>query len=391
MNKRNLLCLSLAVFTSIAASSNACTVGLLDTLSPNGGTYVPGQTIEYVVTVSIPNIPDYCTLSNFQIHFFAPSNPTNSPCSDPDGVLIFSTASFGPGDSVVITSSEAPVLGYVVDEADVVSGKVTARICSSFDVDGVADSDQKTVQNNVVIPCVEVDKKASHEYSKAGDEVTYTIKVCNCGPTDLYLNSVDDTILGDLTGYFKSSLAVGECESQNFPYTVQKEDDDPLINVVTVNYEFQGYEVEDTDDAEVDLLHPSFTVSKDCLSEPVEPNSTVIFKVTIVNTGDVDLNIVTNEAALPYPLFLAAGDTYMKDDISVLAGEDDVYNEIIATATLPIRYGLDNVVGPVSASAICYVQREGATRTIGFWKTHCEYTEHVFLEHCGGEIGRAHV
>jgi hypothetical protein len=164
------------------------------------------------------------------------------------------------------------------------------------------------------------------------------------------------------------------------------------VNVVTVQYvdtppattpPMTPLVVSDADNASVDLVHPDFTVTKSCMEiGPVPPGSSVTFRIVVTNTGDVALDFW--EASMEIaPFSLAPGGVYQEDVFRVV-GDTDEYNTVIFTATLPVELGLDNVIGPKEATAFCPVEVEGATRTLGFWKTHCIYAQHVFEVHCGG-------
>ena len=62
----------------------------------------------------------------------------------------------------------------------------------------------------------------------------YSITVTNTGNTDLTNLTVTDTLLGNLTSYFGTTLAAGASVTKVFPYTVKSTDPNPLLNTVTV-------------------------------------------------------------------------------------------------------------------------------------------------------------
>jgi uncharacterized repeat protein (TIGR01451 family) len=149
-------------------------------------------------------------------------------------------------------------------------------------------------------PCVEVIKEPDCEFSKVGDTVNYTYTIENCGDVDLDITSVIDDVIGDLTGLAEAACdplpAGGSC-SFEVPYVVQEGDDSgeegaTLVNVVTVDADGIVTDVgvvgsvSDSDDAEVTLLHPDFTVDVAC-----EIPEEGLFSITIENTGDVPLDI----------------------------------------------------------------------------------------------------
>jgi len=89
----------------------------------------------------------------------------------------------------------------------------------------------------VITPCIDVNKTVEPTIAIAGDEVVYTIKICNCGDVTLTLTAVDDinvfdrSLLGDVPPG-GSVLDVGECTTIQLSYTVQQGDPDPLCNEV---------------------------------------------------------------------------------------------------------------------------------------------------------------
>ena len=64
-----LITLALIAVLGMAVSASAqCTAVLADGLAPNGGSVQVGDTIEYSMTVSVPNVPGYCTLTDVAKH-----------------------------------------------------------------------------------------------------------------------------------------------------------------------------------------------------------------------------------------------------------------------------------------------------------------------------------
>ena len=97
--------------------------------------------------------------------------------------------------------------------------------------------------------------------SKAGDEVTYTIRVCNTSSADapaLQKDSVTDTLIGGVNAAFGASLSPGQCESHSFTRTVQAGDPDPLVNTATAHYHPAGFpnDINASDSHSVNLFQP---------------------------------------------------------------------------------------------------------------------------------------
>ncbi|NLT84141.1 hypothetical protein GXW92_05160, partial [Coprothermobacter proteolyticus] len=61
--------------------------------------------------------------------------------------------------------------------------------------------------------------KTGDELSKVGDEVSYTVEIENTGNVALTLDSVIDSLKGDITSNFTSPLGVGATASYSYTYT----------------------------------------------------------------------------------------------------------------------------------------------------------------------------
>jgi uncharacterized repeat protein (TIGR01451 family) len=209
-----------------------------------------------------------------------------------------------------------------------------------------------------------VTKTADPLVTKAGHDVTYTITVENTGTNcDLTLVNVNDTILGDLTSSFSATLVSGASETQTFTYTVQEGDPDPLVNTVTFLYTdaFGGMQ-SGFDTATVDLLHPGFSLTQECLTSPVPPGEMGEFGVTIENTGDVDLIITTSTTEFPGPFTVAAGATYTNSTFAPCEN-DEACSSIEVLGVLPPEYNLDNEY--TASDYDCCMCEEGEGRWTG--------------------------
>jgi hypothetical protein len=112
-------------------------------------------------------------------------------------------------------------------------------------------------------PGVEVIKTGPASAS-VGETITYNFVINNLSSADspdLVLDSVTDTVLGDLTatavanGCDPLASPGGTC-AFTFDYTIQAGDPNPLVNVVTVHYHPDGFpnDITDDDDHSLEIL-----------------------------------------------------------------------------------------------------------------------------------------
>lgn len=260
-------------------------------------------------------------------------------------------------------------------------------------------------------PCIEISKSVSCEVSKVGDTVTYHYCVHNCGPLELEITGIDDTVVPDLTDAFAAAgcfiLAPDDGSPGGYdeccfdvPYTILPKDDDgepltQLTNEVTVYAQDTLYaqDVSASDDATVILVHPGLVVRKSCVNpdQQVEPGGVAMFEIEVENTGDVCLVVVVEDPDTlsldcgPFTLAPGAIETCQVEiDVPADTMATEIINHVRATWTIcepPRVVGecLDNT-GTVEAQAACDVVG-GATRTPGFWKTHYNYTAHILADY----------
>jgi uncharacterized repeat protein (TIGR01451 family) len=222
-----------------------------------------------------------------------------------------------------------------------------------------------------VIPCIDITKDVDCDVAMVGTTVTYTYTIQNCGSLELDITSITDSVVPqadiDAAAAGCNILAPddslpGGADQCSFTveYTILQGDANPLVNtviVVAVDTTFQT-EVSDDDDASVDIVHPDFTVTKVCLTDPIEEGDlNAQFRITITNTGDVDLVITSDEAELPGPVALVQGQPIVLNVLRPL-GDGDVTNTINVSATLPAGICFNAEDFPIlkSASDTCSVQ-----------------------------------
>jgi len=158
--------------------------------------------------------------------------------------------------TLVVGASETHDFVYTVKagDPDPLVNEVTATY---EDQTGTAVSDVATDTVDLVHPDLEVTKTAAPVSGEVGDTITYTIKVENKGDVELILDSVDDSLLGDLESSFASSLAALASESHDFTRDIEAGDPNPLVNTVVFHYDIAGLpnDITDNDDASVEVIH----------------------------------------------------------------------------------------------------------------------------------------
>jgi uncharacterized repeat protein (TIGR01451 family) len=106
-------------------------------------------------------------------------------------------------------------------------------------------------------------EKSGPTTAQVGDTITYNFEITNGSSDDspsLVLDSVSDTVLGDLTTAASAAgcdtLAVGASCSFSVDYTISAGDPNPLVNVVTIHYHPDGFpnDITDEDDQTVEIV-----------------------------------------------------------------------------------------------------------------------------------------
>ena len=326
-----------------------------------------------------------------------------------------------PGSTSTVTANSGPL-----NEAGSITNTASVSCSPAGFVNVVSDTDAVKVRIQRRVSTITVTKTGDN-YTKTGDAVNYTIAIANNGGShsNLTLDSISDSLIGDLTNGTHPAITSSDCPvapatldigtscTIQLSRTTLAEDSDPVVNTVTVSAsDVFGNTATDNDNHNVDVVAPSITVAKTCLNEPVEPGTSANFRIDITNDGDVDLVVDISDPVLginDLDVMFGTSDscTYNNDpsdgclriEAGVIAGTSPVQNQVDITATLPAVTGLANVL-TTSAGDTCDVQQGGdATRTLGFWKSHGSdgdrnypspvemgYTCHVARDHVGFPI-----
>jgi uncharacterized repeat protein (TIGR01451 family) len=325
-------------------------------------------------------------------------------CTITDAMLgISQDVTLGSGDPAYVLTPTYTVQAGDPDPLD----NTASASCSPIGFPNIIEaSDTHSV--DLFQPAIEVTKDGP-DYTKVGDANVYTVTIENTGSADspdLVIESITDSLQGDLTdaGNYDTSdcgttLAAGDSCEITYTYVTQAGDDPGtagalLTNTVSVESHPDGFpnNIDDSDSHSATVVHPDYTLTKDCLTQTVPVGGTAIFEVVFENTGDIGLVVTADEdltngggtiaAGTPFDLAVGATLTF---EVSLDAGSGPIIeNTVNASATLPAFTGLSNVLERQATDA-CDVQG-GATRTPGFWQTHLDYTTHVFEDHLGGTI-----
>ena len=268
-------------------------------------------------------------------------------------------------------------------------------------------------------PQVSVTKVADREYAQVGETITYTVTITNTGSADSPALVPDattpftDPLVSDVTLPSDcASLAVGESCAVTYDYVVVA-DDSVIPNTANVLFHPDGFpnDVRGTASASVTVIRPAFTVTKTCSTPNFPSGTTAIFTVDVTNTGDASLRINLDDTMAGngnpdarYPLtganttatalsdvgnsdisFSGGTATFRLDpgkraqvEISVANSQVEIVNTIAASGSLTSNYAGTTYASTKTAQDVCVdAPPDGATRTIGFWRTHTSFVRQV--------------
>jgi uncharacterized repeat protein (TIGR01451 family) len=139
------------------------------------------------------------------------------------------------------------------------TASVTCTVDGFGNVIGPVDASHSV---NLFQPSVVVDKSGP-DIALVGQTITYSFTITNTSSGDtptLLLVSVSDNVLGDLTGVAAAAgcgaLNPGAVCGFSFNYTIPSVVPSPLVNVVTVHYNPDGFPNDITDSDDHSLLVP---------------------------------------------------------------------------------------------------------------------------------------
>lgn len=207
--------------------------------------------------------------------------------------------------------------------------------------DGVSAYDDATVRFNDVAPTIEVTKTANPTVvPETGGDVSFTFEVTNTGSEDVTLNSLVDTVFGDLNGQGNCSLPqtllVGETYSCVVTKFLSSDNLQDHYNVTTAYAtDDDGTQTSDDDDETVTFLNvvPEIRLTK--TANPTEVpetggNVTFTFQIDNIGAEDVALTSLTDdvfgdlngEGTCTLQQFIPIGGSYSCSIVRFLASDN---------------------------------------------------------------------
>jgi uncharacterized repeat protein (TIGR01451 family) len=325
-------------FGNVLEASDSHTVNL----------FQPSITFDKSVSANLSKVGD-------SVDYALTLNNTSS-ADAPDLECTITDATLGINKSVTLASGESDVTNksYTFQAGDPDPYNNTASVsCSPIGFPNVLTaSDGESV--NLFQPSITFDKTGS-QYSKLGDDVNYLLTLNNTSSGDT--PDLECTITDAMLGINKSvTVASGASDVTNATYTVQAGDPDPLNNSASVSCSPIGFPnvLNASDGHSVDLIHPSFTVAKSCVAEPISYLGPANFAVTIANTGDVPVDITADDGIGMFQLAAGASQSFDVSMPGPFTPGGTADNTVTASWTLPEMYGLSNT-DTKSASDSCDV------------------------------------
>ncbi|MEM2464327.1 MAG: SdrD B-like domain-containing protein [Candidatus Bathyarchaeia archaeon] len=181
-------------------------------------------------------------------------------------------------------------------------------------------------------PSINIWKTANTTMAHVGDTIRYYYNVTNTGNVQLTNIRIDDNVTGTID--VTDALDLNHWILVHYDYTVKGTDPDPLINNATV-YCDQGVSAWDT--WTVDVLHPSIDVIKTANVTMIHGGDWVEYNVTVVNTGDCDLDVTLEDELLgiSWTGTLKPGEKH-EEIVTIQPTEDPTENTANATGVDPL-------------------------------------------------------
>jgi uncharacterized repeat protein (TIGR01451 family) len=268
---------------------------------------VLGDGDRFAYTIKITNVGDEAA-TGVEVHDLLPIGVdvlvAPFPSFQGDPCLVLSSVS--PGGVPVTTVECGPASLAGGESASVtvmvlVNGDACGPITNVVDVEG---SNEPTVnvgpethaEASDEIECVPRIRllKGGPGLAHVGDTITYVFTVRNNGGVDLTAIDLTDpkcdtppTLVDGADG--DATLAVGEVWEFSCDHTVLAGDGNPIHNEATVSGDHEGGTVSDTDDHDVDVIHPGIRIDKTASPTSGPAGTVIVYTYAVTNTGDTTL------------------------------------------------------------------------------------------------------
>jgi uncharacterized repeat protein (TIGR01451 family) len=216
----------------------------------------------------------------------AESRPTATTTRARDVVTYVET---GSNDAAQETLDIVPVSDPLLGDPDPLSKTATVRLGTG----GRPVEAPFAGEGDLPKPAVGVGTLIMPEAAARGEEVLYSVTASNLGEVDLEAITVTDSLQGDLSASFPSTLAPGAAHGQTFSWIIPPNAPDPVSRTITVYAARNGTVVSDSAEIVVDLLQPAVEVGSTVSPAAIVPGETVTYTVTVGNEGEVDLEAIT--------------------------------------------------------------------------------------------------
>ncbi len=224
------------------------------------------------------------------------------------------------------------VKGYIpshsVGEEDPIINIATG---TGYDLDGdPVTNGTGRHSTDIVHPEIKVEKTGPLT-AVVGATINYTITVTNTGDTDLYIDSLNDSVHGDLSGYITNGVITMAEGYETFWYNeLAGASPDPLVNNISVvANDGRGNTVSDWDTHTVDILRTGVMITKTAMNE-THVGDNVRYTIKVTNTGDCDLYLTQLKDSLKGDLL-----SYLPDSVITVAENNNTFSYTLDVYSYP--------------------------------------------------------
>lgn len=211
-----------------------------------------------------------------------------------------------PGETTTATAT------YTVTKEDIEAGVIKNVATTTGTPPNPEDTPPESPPAEDEIPVAKIDLEKSvnpNVYTKAGQELTYTLVITNTGEVTLNDLTLTDDMLGGNIELDVDTLAPGEKTTVNVPYTVTEADVEAgeVLNTAETEGTPEGYDPDNpntpgkvTDEDEAEAKYAALALVKTSDKETVEEAGEVItYTFEVTNVGKTEISdIVVNDEML---------------------------------------------------------------------------------------------